>query len=99
MAAAARVHRRDQLKARRIGDVPLSTGDADAAGLERLAQRLERSAIEFGQFVEEQIAYYTFPPYLGISSPTGARDAGFINPTAVILELHPLFDAASAMGR
>jgi hypothetical protein len=51
MATTARVHRRDQLKARRIGDVPLSAGDADAAGLERLAQRLERSAIEFRNYV------------------------------------------------
>ena len=54
MAAAARVHRRDQLKARRIGDVPLGTGDADAACLERLAQRFERRAVELGQFVEKQ---------------------------------------------
>jgi hypothetical protein len=77
----------------------LGAGDGHAAGLERLPQRLEGSSVELRQLVEEQIAYYTFPPYLGISSPTGARDAGFINPTAVILELHPLFDAASAMGR
>src|SRR5206468_1353468 len=54
IAAAARVHRRDQLKARRIGDVPLSAGDVDAAGLERLAQRLERGAVELGQLVEKQ---------------------------------------------
>ena len=41
MAAAARVHRRDQLDARREGDVGVGAGDADAAGLERLAQRIE----------------------------------------------------------
>ena len=54
MAAAARVHRPDQLKPRRVGDVPLGTGDGDATALERLAQRLERGAIELGQFVEKQ---------------------------------------------
>jgi hypothetical protein len=54
MAAAARVHRRDQLKARRIGYVPLGTGDADPAGLQRLAQRFERGAVELGQFVKKQ---------------------------------------------
>ncbi len=30
--------------------------NGDFAGLERLAQRLERRALEFGQFVEEQHA-------------------------------------------
>jgi hypothetical protein len=30
--------------------------DADLAGLERLAQRIEHPALEFGQFVEEQHA-------------------------------------------
>ena len=54
MAAAARVHRRDQLKARRIGDVPLGAGDADAAGLERLAERFERGAVELGEFIQEE---------------------------------------------
>ena len=41
MAAAARVHRRDQLDPRREGDMRVGAGDADAAGLERLAQRIE----------------------------------------------------------
>ena len=30
-------------------------------------------SVELGQFVEEQIAYYTFPPYLGISAQLGSR--------------------------
>ena len=56
MAAAARVHRRDQLHPRRKGDVGVGAGDVDLAGLERLAQRIEHRALEFGQFVEEQHA-------------------------------------------
>ena len=56
MAAAARVHRRDQLDPRREGDVGVGAGDADLAGLERLAQRIEHRALEFGQLVEEQHA-------------------------------------------
>ena len=56
MTAAARVHRRDQLEPRRVGDVPLGAGDADAAGLERLRQRFECRAVELRQFVEKQDA-------------------------------------------
>ena len=56
MAAAARVHRRDQLDPRREGDMGVGAGDADAAGLERLAQRIEHRPLEFGQLVEEQHA-------------------------------------------
>jgi len=56
MAAAARVHRCDQLKSRRISSVPLGAGDGHAAGLERLPQRLEGSAVELRQLVEKQHA-------------------------------------------
>ena len=56
MAAAARVHRRDQLDPRREGHVGVGAGDADAAGLERLAKRIEHRALEFGKLVEEQDA-------------------------------------------
>ena len=51
MAAAARVHRRNQLKPRRIGDVPVGPGDADTPALEWLAQRFERSAVELRNYV------------------------------------------------
>src|SRR3546814_2411326 len=54
MPAPARVHRRDQLHARGEGDVRIGARDTDHAGLQRLAQRIERAALEFGQFVEEQ---------------------------------------------
>ena len=38
------------------GDMGIGARDADRAGLERLAQRIEHRALEFGQFVEEQHA-------------------------------------------
>jgi hypothetical protein len=56
VAAEARVHRSDQLDPRRRSDVGVGTGDADLAGFERLAERIEHLALEFGQFVEEQDA-------------------------------------------
>ena len=56
LAAAARVHGGDELEARRIGDAVVGAGDHDLAGLERLAQRIERLRLELGQLVEEQHA-------------------------------------------
>ena len=56
MAAAARVHRRDQLDPRREGHVGVGAGDADAPGLERLAERIEHRALKFRQLIEEQHA-------------------------------------------
>src|SRR3954451_11798128 len=53
-AAAARVHRRDELYPRWIGDVAVGAGNADPPGFQRLAQGFERAAVEFRQFVEEQ---------------------------------------------
>src|SRR6516165_6758564 len=56
MTAAARVHRSDQLEPRRVGDVPLGAGDVDAAGLQRLAERFECSAVELRELVEKKDA-------------------------------------------
>ena len=56
MAAAARVHRRDELDPRREGHVRVGAGDADVAGLQRLAERIQHRALELGEFVEEQHA-------------------------------------------
>src|SRR3546814_10329770 len=56
MAAAARVHRRDELDARGEGDVGVGARDADLARLERLAQRIEHPALEFGKLIQEQHA-------------------------------------------
>ena len=54
VAAAARVHRRDQLHARREGDMRIGARDVDLARLQRLAQAVENGPLELGQFVEEQ---------------------------------------------
>src|SRR6185295_4641952 len=54
LAARARVHRRDELERGRELGVARGARDDDAAGLERLAQRLERSTRELGQLVEEE---------------------------------------------
>ena len=56
VSAAAGIHRRDQHEARRIGDAVVGARDRDLAGLERLAQRVERRRLELRQFVEEQHA-------------------------------------------
>ena len=56
MAAAAGVHRRHELEARRIGDMGIGARHRHAARFQRLAQRLERGAIELRQLVEEQHA-------------------------------------------
>ena len=46
IAAAARVHRRDQLEARGVGDMVVGARDGNAADLERLAQQFEHAAVE-----------------------------------------------------
>ena len=46
----------DELHARGKRDVRIGARDADIAGLERLAQRVERLTGEFREFVEEQDA-------------------------------------------
>src|SRR3546814_11301477 len=56
VAAAARVHRHDQLHPRRKGDMGIGPRDADLARLQRLAQAVEYAALELGQLVEEQHA-------------------------------------------
>ena len=54
LAAAARVHRRDQLEARRVGDPVVGPGDHHRPGFHRLAQAVEHLRGEFGQLVQEQ---------------------------------------------
>jgi hypothetical protein len=56
MAAAARIHRRDQHEARRIGDAVVGARNRNLAGFERLAQRIERLRLEFRKLVEEKDA-------------------------------------------
>lgn len=56
MSAAAWVHRRDQLDARGKAHMRVGPRDADGAGLQRLAQRIEHRALELRQFIQEQHA-------------------------------------------
>jgi len=56
VAARARVHRAHELEARGQLETSTRARDHDAAGLERLAQRLQRLAPELRQLVEEQEA-------------------------------------------
>ena len=56
LAARTRVHRGDQLEARREIGAPRRARDRDAAGLERLAQRFEAGSLPLGQLVQEQHA-------------------------------------------
>jgi hypothetical protein len=56
VAAAARVHRRDELKPGRIDDAVVGPCDRDFAGFERLAQAVQNLRLAFRQFVEKQNA-------------------------------------------
>jgi uncharacterized protein YeaO (DUF488 family) len=56
ITAFAGVHRRDELDPRGKGNVAVGARHRDLAGLQRLAQRIEHRALEFGQFVEKQHA-------------------------------------------
>lgn len=53
VAAAARVHRRDQHEARRVSDAVIGARHRDLAVLQGLAQRIQHTRIELRQFVEE----------------------------------------------
>ena len=54
MAAGAGVHGRDELEARGELGPARRARDGDRAGLEWLAQRLERRPCEFGELIEEE---------------------------------------------
>jgi hypothetical protein len=56
VAAAARIHRRYQHEARRIGGAMIGAYDRHFAGFQRLAQRIEHLGLEFRQLVEEKHA-------------------------------------------
>jgi hypothetical protein len=55
-AAAAGIHRRDELDARGVGDAVVRPRDHRLAGLERLAQRVEDLRMELRQLVEKEDA-------------------------------------------
>jgi hypothetical protein len=53
VAATARVHRRDELKPRRVDDAVVGPCDRDFAGFERLPETIQNLRLELRQFVEE----------------------------------------------
>jgi hypothetical protein len=55
-AAPARVHRRDQLKSRRVDDAMIGARDRHFAGLDRLAQAIQNLGLKLGKFVQKQDA-------------------------------------------
>ncbi len=55
-AAAARIHRRHQHEARRISDAVIGPRNRHLAGLQRLAQRIERLRRKLRKLVQEQHA-------------------------------------------
>ena len=64
MPAPARVHRGDELDPRREGHMRIGAGNADHPRLERLAQRIEHGALEFGKLVENST-----PRWARLTSP------------------------------
>ena len=74
IAAAARIHRRHQLEARRVGDVRAGAGDGGLPALQRLAQGLQRGAGEFGPFIHEQHAAMGERDLAGAGAVAAARN-------------------------
>src|ERR1700691_1949196 len=74
MPATAGVHRRDELKARRIADAVISPGDSHFASFERLAQTVEHLRLEFRQFVEEEHALMGERDFAGAGMRTAADE-------------------------
>ncbi len=72
IAAAAGVHRRHQLEARRIAHMGIGARHHRFAGFDRLAQRIQHAALEFRQLVEKQHAQMR-ERRLRRASPSGRR--------------------------
>ena len=56
IAAGTGIHRRHQLKARRVSDLVPRPGQCDLSGFQRFAQHLQAVAAELGEFIQEQHA-------------------------------------------
>ena len=72
LAAAAGIHRRDELEARGIDDAVIGARDRDFADLDRLAQAVERLRLEFRQFVEKQHAVMGERDFAGLGVDAAA---------------------------
>lgn len=53
IAAAARIHGRDQLEAGWVGHMSIGPGHGDRSGFHWLAQAIENLGVEFRQFIQE----------------------------------------------
>src|SRR4029079_6915115 len=76
VAAAAGVHRRNQLYPCREGHMRVGASNADAAGLERLAKRVEHGPLELRQLVEEQNAEMSETDLAGTDAQAAADQRG-----------------------
>ena len=76
ITARARVHRGDELHARRKVGLLRGPGYRDDAGFERFAQNLEHVAAELGQFVEEQHPVVRTRDFAGARARTAADHRG-----------------------
>ena len=68
MAAPARIRRRHQHEARRIGDAMIGAGHRNLAVLQRLARQIQHVRIELRQFVEEQHALMRQRDFAGLGA-------------------------------
>ena len=76
MAAPTRVHRRHKLHPRREGHVSVGSGNADIAGFEGLPKRIQNTALEFWELVEEQDAQMGKADFAGTDAEPAAYERG-----------------------
>lgn len=75
MPAAAGVHRRDKLDPSREGHMRVGARNADGAGLQRLAQRIQYRTLEFGKLVQEQDAEMSETHFTGADPQSSCERA------------------------
>ena len=74
-SARARIHRRDEHEPRGKRRRPRGASNGDAAFFERLPQRFENAAFEFGELVEEQHAVVREADFAGRGEPYRRRSS------------------------
>ncbi len=76
MTAAAGIRRRHQQEATGVADMGVGAGDDDLAGFDRLAQRVQHLAREFGELVHEQHAVMREADLARPRTAAAAHDGG-----------------------
>jgi hypothetical protein len=76
VAAAARIHRRDQHETRGIGHAVICPGDRDLAVFQRLPERIQNPRIELRQFVKKQHAIMRQRDFARFGACAAARQCG-----------------------